>query len=197
MTLSIGTEQLTDFLKTYMALSEKEKLALGEQFHQATGGKLSPYDSPSPVCVALVPVEDANGKIGFLGVRRAIAPHIGGIALPGGFLSPHEDPRAAAVREVLEETGIALEVESFCSNNQCFMAHNNTLLLFFETQQIVSAETFADAQKHLAIRTDGEASELVYITPETTLCFPLHQQVVSTALSITQGCPPKPTKRVR
>jgi len=186
MTLGIATEQLTDFLNTYMALSEKEKLALEEQFHQATGGKLSPYNSPSPVCITLVQVEDANGQIGFLGVRRAIAPHIGGIALPGGFLSPHEDPRVAAVREVLEETGIALDVEGFSPNNQCFMAHNNTLLLFFETQQIVSAETFADAQEHLATRTDGEASELVWVTPETTLCFPLHQQVINTALSRTR-----------
>jgi len=30
--------------------------------------------------------------------------------LPGGGVEPHEDPKAAAIREVLEETGITVEV---------------------------------------------------------------------------------------
>jgi hypothetical protein len=37
------------------------------------------------------------------------------------------------------------------------------------------------ANANLATATDGEASELVFITPDTALCFPLHQAAVNEA----------------
>lgn len=44
-------------------------------------------------------------------VRRSADPGKGLWALPAGFVDADEDPRAAAVREALEETGLIVEVD--------------------------------------------------------------------------------------
>lgn len=43
-------------------------------------------------------------------VQRANDPGRGKWALPAGFIDPDEDPRAAAVREAAEETGLEIEI---------------------------------------------------------------------------------------
>lgn len=43
-------------------------------------------------------------------VQRANDPAKGMWALPAGFMEPDEDPRDAACRETLEETGLAVEI---------------------------------------------------------------------------------------
>lgn len=43
-------------------------------------------------------------------VRRAINPERGKWALPAGYIDDGEDPREAAIREVREETGLAIEI---------------------------------------------------------------------------------------
>ncbi|MFF8659386.1 NUDIX domain-containing protein [Streptomyces huasconensis] len=66
------------------------------------------YRNPLPVAVALQPVYDTQGT-GLVVVTRTIAPALGGIALPGGFIDDREDWRHAVVRELKEETGIAVQ----------------------------------------------------------------------------------------
>ncbi|MCA9908545.1 MAG: NUDIX domain-containing protein [Anaerolineae bacterium] len=44
-------------------------------------------------------------------VQRANDPARGTWALPAGFVDPDEDPRAAARREILEETGLTVEIK--------------------------------------------------------------------------------------
>jgi 8-oxo-dGTP diphosphatase len=53
-------------------------------------------------------VRDASGRV--LLVQRAHEPGRGLWAVPGGRLEPGEDARAAAAREVREETGLEVEV---------------------------------------------------------------------------------------
>ena len=53
-------------------------------------------------------VRDADGRL--LLVRRGVEPEKGRWALPAGYVDADEDPRAAAAREVLEETGLVVEI---------------------------------------------------------------------------------------
>ena len=189
MSVERAQEQLAQFIEIYQTLSEKDKFGLAKIFQDATGGKLSPFNSPSPVCVALVPVTTHDGAIGFLGVRRAIPPFVGGVALAGGFLGTNEDPVAGVVREVLEETGIVLDPASFQSAATPKMAHNNNMLMFFRSTQMLTQADVELATATLAA-TDGEASEILIITPETELCFPLHQEAVNAAF-VEYGIAPR------
>ena len=44
-------------------------------------------------------------------VRRSMQPQRGMWTLPAGFVDADEDPAGAAIREVLEETGLVVEIE--------------------------------------------------------------------------------------
>ncbi|MET9777013.1 NUDIX domain-containing protein [Streptomyces sp. NPDC006367] len=63
------------------------------------------YRNPLPVAVALQPVYDTRGTA-LVVVTRTVAPALGGVALPGGYIDDREDWRQAVVRELEEETGI-------------------------------------------------------------------------------------------
>jgi 8-oxo-dGTP diphosphatase len=60
-----------------------------------------------PVVAAVVLVVQ-NGHL--LMVRRAVEPETGKWALPAGYIDYDENPREAAVREVLEETGLDVRI---------------------------------------------------------------------------------------
>ena len=72
---------------------------------------MSPDDAlgkPPPIVCAGAVVRDGDGRL--LLVRRRHAPSIGLWSLPGGRVEPGETPVQAAAREVLEETGLQVEV---------------------------------------------------------------------------------------
>jgi ADP-ribose pyrophosphatase YjhB (NUDIX family) len=58
--------------------------------------------------VASIVFIEQNNRV--LLVRRAMNPERGKWALPAGYIDDGEDPRAAAIREVHEETGLEIEI---------------------------------------------------------------------------------------
>ena len=66
------------------------------------------YENPSPAAAGIV--LDAQGRV--LLVKRALEPFRGHWALPAGYQEIDEDPACCAAREILEETGIEVEVRA-------------------------------------------------------------------------------------
>ncbi len=130
------------------------------------------FRNPLPVAVALLPILEADGRSGLLVIRRAIPPFIGALALPGGYVDLGEDWRAAAAREVREETHINLNVDA--SQIQMFDAFSNPQgdrILIFATFPAMHADTLPP------FTPTHETSERAVIYGPTPLAFPLHTQV--------------------
>jgi len=65
------------------------------------------YQNPNVIVAAYVCVVDE-----ILWIRRGMAPGIGKWAMPGGYMENYETPEAAVSRELREETGIRVDVDS-------------------------------------------------------------------------------------
>lgn len=125
------------------------------------------FVNPLPVAVCLVPVEGG----GLLTVRRAIEPHVGKLALPGGFIDVGESWQEAAAREVHEETGLLVYAGAL-THFAVHSAPDGTLLVFGLAPAIAPAAI-------PALPPQDEVSELVVIGQPETLAFPLHTRVVA------------------
>lgn len=93
-------------------------------------------------------IRDSRGRI--LLETRAKEPRKGFLALPGGFVDPDESAEEAAIRECLEETGIAPESVRFvCTSPNTYEYKQivyKTCDIFFEANlpsQIASADDIA------------------------------------------------------
>lgn len=73
-----------------------------------------PADGRRPAAVALVLLPDDEGRACFLITRRAatLRKHGGQWALPGGRVEHGESPERAALRELREEVGLALDEQA-------------------------------------------------------------------------------------
>lgn len=126
--------------------------------------KQTTWVNPLPVAVVLVPV----GK-GLLTVRRAIPPHIGELALPGGFINVGESWQQAGAREVFEETGVTIDPATI-RDFRVLSAPDGTVLIFG-----LAAPLAGGAPSLVA---NEEVSELVVLERAAPLAFSLHTQVV-------------------
>lgn len=190
---------VSDFAQWFLSLSEAERFAAGKAFRAETGGTLSAWANPLPVPVALVPVLSEDGtRIGLLGVRRTVEPAKGQVALPGGFATLGEDAAMGAAREVLEETGLAIDPAEFTSMDGLpRLAHNGGWLCFLRCQKVLMHADVLAAQARLATAGDGEASELVVIEPGMALGFPLHAEAAQRFFTENAEIAPMPAPAAR
>lgn len=86
------------------------------------------FDSPWVGTIALI--ENGEGKL--LLLRRAVQPQAGLWDLPGGFLTKEETLDECLVREVLEETGLALEEVTYVGNSASTYGGHSSLAVIFK-----------------------------------------------------------------
>ena len=102
------------------------------------------WNNPKPVTVTLVPKDD-----GLVLVQRRCEPFVGGWCLPGGFIEASEHPEQAAAREVLEETGLNIEIDRLLDATT--PGHNiNMIVLFYLAKpasgKVVAGDDASDAR---------------------------------------------------
>ena len=122
------------------------------------------YLNPLPVAVVLLPVED-----GLLTIRRGIPPHVGELALPGGYVNLGESWQEAGARELFEETGITVDpagIHTFTVRS----APDGTVLIFGQAEAVASAAALP------AFKGTEETTERVILRAPAPLAFPLHTQ---------------------
>lgn len=99
------------------------------------------YDNPAPTASALV-IHDGR----LLLTRRARDPYAGMWDVPGGFIEPLEHPAEAVQRELLEETGLEVEVGELSGIHTDVYGEGGvaTLNLFYLASVIGGVERPAD-----------------------------------------------------
>jgi ADP-ribose pyrophosphatase YjhB (NUDIX family) len=110
------------------------------------------FKNPLPVAVVLLPL--AGSKI--LAVRRAIPPHVGQLALPGGYVDWGETWQEAAAREVREETGIEIRPDAL-QLLEVTSVPNGHLLVFAVGPVIQGFQQFSNPEVQELVALDGPA----------------------------------------
>lgn len=126
-------------------------------------GRLT-FLNPTPVAVLIQPVDQ-----GVLTVRRNVAPQVGYLALPGGYVDIDESWQAAAARELFEEAGIHITAEEIQLFNVLSVPRN--LLIFGIGPQLTAAEL-------PPFQPNDEASERLIVTEAVELAFPAHTEML-------------------
>jgi 8-oxo-dGTP diphosphatase len=113
-----------------------------------------------------VVVLDADGRL--LLVRRGVHPGKGLWALPAGFVDAEEDPRAAAAREALEETGLVVEVGAVVDVYASGTGGRGgaSFFLAFEARVVGGALEAADDALDARFFAAGELPELAFPSTE-------------------------------
>ena len=148
-------------IEAFPLLVLRERVSTGPALRPCAACGNVTYQNPLPVAVGLVPVDD-----GLLLVRRTVAPRIGCLALPGGFINMGETWQQGCVREIEEETGLRVPAEEV----QLFdvMSAAEGMVLIFG---IMAPRCAADLPAFVA---NPETSEVVLMREPGELAFPLH-----------------------
>lgn len=128
------------------------------------------WKNPSPVAVCVIPIVGG----GILAIRRTIPPHVGRLALPGGYINLGESWQAGAVRELVEETGL-VAAESEVDHLWTVSAPDSTILIFGK---------FNSRNPEIIAGCVGseETGETVVLHHIDELAFPLHREAARRVL---------------
>jgi len=124
------------------------------------------FVNPTPVAACIVPVEG-----GVLCIRRGIPPHVGKLALPGGYIDLGESWQAACAREVEEETGLVIDPDKV-TDFRVRSAPDSTVLVFGCAANVARAE-LPD------FKPTNETTEVVVVDEPIELAFPLHSDALT------------------
>jgi ADP-ribose pyrophosphatase YjhB (NUDIX family) len=122
--------------------------------------------NPLPVAVLIVPVD-----AGVLTIRRAIPPHIGSLALPGGFLEAGETWQEGAARELREEAGVKIAPDGIRVLDVHSAPGVGPLLIFARAPVLRAADL-------APFSPTEEVSERLIVDAPVELAFPLHTRVL-------------------
>jgi len=135
------------------------------------------WANPAPVAVVLVPIVDGD-RTGLLVVRRAVAPHVGRLALVSGFLEAHETWQVGAAREVAEETGVVIDAAALTLIDAVSTSPRSDPLLRFDRLLLFASAPPLPAAALPPFTPDPETSArgLVFGPGglDELLAFPLH-----------------------
>jgi ADP-ribose pyrophosphatase YjhB (NUDIX family) len=129
------------------------------------------YLNPIPVVVAIVPVIATNPatgaqEVGLLTIERGFPPQQGHLALPGGYLE-YEDWRVGVLRELAEETGVALSnIDEVTLQGVHSIDQNRKLVIFGKVPPIRETllRSFSPSEECPRYEILFEARELAFST---------------------------------
>lgn len=122
------------------------------------------WDNPKPVTATLVPMNS-----GIVLVKRKFEPFVGDWCLPGGFMEATEHPEQSAAREVLEETGLEVEISKLLGASTPGRGIN-VLILFYLAKQANGSMVAGD-----------DASDVDVFSKEKlpkNIAFDLHKKMI-------------------
>lgn len=122
------------------------------------------WDNPKPVTATLVPMEG-----GLVLVKRKFEPFVGHWCLPGGFMEATEHPEQSAAREVLEETGLEIEISRLLGAETPGRGIN-VLILFYLARQARGTMKAGDDASDVGAFTKNELPE--------NIAFELHRKMI-------------------
>ncbi len=128
------------------------------------------YENPTPVVAAIA--RDDEGKI--LLIKRKIEPCKGEWALPSGFMELDESPIEAALRELVEETGLkgkSKKLIGVYSNNS--EIHGYLVSIIYEVEILGGKLCAGD---------DAEEAEFFIVNQLPPLAFQSHREALGKVL---------------
>lgn len=123
------------------------------------------WNNPKPVTATLVNIDG-----GLVLVKRKFEPFVGDWCLPGGFIEASEHPAESAAREVLEETGLNVEITRLL-NASAPGRGINVIILFYEATVISGQLTAGDDASDAGVFSSSSLP--------ANVCFELHRRMIN------------------